>query len=468
MLNISYSANASNPRSTPGACEKRFTSPLSNNQEISPSSNTSTLNSGSLHPTMMVLENVIRQHRFCMGCEEVVFLGRWVVVAVVVVMVSVWCFSKEQRVDGVLMEGGVKDVTRIPMAMTEAMGMKVKGDDGKSRVGDVLGQVKKQRKKRKSFRVVEMVEDGVESAKNDRRLRFKEEINPAPATSPAEQKHHELPLVQQDSNPPLNSTLTTIPKLIWTYWDTHDPEPLPWMITAMTRGWSHYNPTHILTILRPTTLRIHLRMPLPANFHSPTTTPQQRANWIRLAILTDTVEYGSTPSTVLTGPIEHLWNPQTQSFAFRLDAFGRNVLRLILSPRYLMDVGRWITAWFNEYNTDGYARIIQTINDPAYLKLTVASQRVLMDMDEKEFPESIEAEDSGRGAYAMLKEAGYEDWEYARRLLGQRVKAVRGVYKLRGPTRQAVEEMVGGVESLGDVALGDSVFGQYVVRFFHH
>ncbi|KAJ3209133.1 hypothetical protein HDU67_006378 [Dinochytrium kinnereticum] len=235
-----------------------------------------------------------------------------------------------------------------------------------------------------------------------------------------------------------------IPRKIWTFWDGGPKSKIPEMIRAMTRGWAFHNPSYQVTILGPSTISKHIRMPLPPHFWDSSTTRQQRANWIRLAVLVEQGGFWIDASTILTGSLDTIRNRQkelkSEAFAYNLDWFSLNKSIPVYETYFLASVpqGKWLTAWFAEYNTvfsnfrcadeyltylqklygeEGYNRIAQNINDPSYLKLTIASQRVLsyglldgnVPLPDTERAESV--------PYRLLEASGYDDWVYARNLL---------------------------------------------------
>ncbi|KAJ3118642.1 hypothetical protein HDU96_010626 [Phlyctochytrium bullatum] len=316
---------------------------------------------------------------------------------------------------------------------------------------------------------------------------------------------------------------TPIPKQIWTFWDSDDAE-LPWMIKGMTKGWQFFNPDYKITVLRPATVATHLRTPFPPHFWTDDTTRQQRANWIRLAVLMEKGGFWIDASTVLTGSLDGILERQkvknTEAFAYHLDYFTLDKAIPVYETYFLATVphGQWITAWFSEYNTvftnfkcqddylvylakvygdDGYQKIVQRINDPSYLKLTVASQRVLTHAGIDPMPDTETAESV---PYRLLEASNYDDWDYARNLLchpeerklkpkDEEVEKEKArakeegreydpekvtpgvqewtdeeilVYKMRGPTRQAIAELI---ES-GTPVNPSSIFSKYVLRFF--
>ncbi|KAJ3209131.1 hypothetical protein HDU67_006374 [Dinochytrium kinnereticum] len=301
------------------------------------------------------------------------------------------------------------------------------------------------------------------------------------------------------------STKRSIPKLIWTYWDTLDSEPLPWMISAMIRGWRHQNPSYTVVVLRPSKLSEHIHVPLPATFFSPTTTPQQRATWVRLAVLFKHGGIWVDASMIITGSLDALvQGGGKEAFAFRLEAFSRDTVAGPKMPVYetyfvaTVPGGSWIKAWFDEYSLvfdvfecsdryldylkavygeEMYEKIIQKINDPSYLKLTVASQKVLVQrlanignttaddstgfLAHPSLPSSLSVEHP-IGPYNLLSISGYDDWAYARNLVERDTEIPSLIYKLRRPTRKAVEELM---NKGGAVVNPRSVFGRFVLGY---
>ncbi|KAJ3098403.1 hypothetical protein HDU97_004031 [Phlyctochytrium planicorne] len=309
-----------------------------------------------------------------------------------------------------------------------------------------------------------------------------------------------LSAIQRPPNPfatglireqPASKEFKEIPKKIWTFWDGNDD--LPWIIDAMTRGWKYYNPDFEVTVMRSNNVHKYINVPLPKNFWNPSTTKQQKANWIRLNVLTAHGGFWIDASTVLTGGLHGILERQkrlkTEAFAFYLDWFTLNPRIPVYETYFIATIpqGQWIQSWFNEYYTvfsnfkcsddyleylkkvnglDGYESIVQNINDNSYLKLTVASQRVLTTKRKLiTMPDTDRAEEI---PYRLLEASGYEDWEYANSLMNasEAIREQAGVpvslvYKLRFPTRQALEGL------LWNKTLVDerSIFARYVIKF---
>lgn len=93
----------------------------------------------------------------------------------------------------------------------------------------------------------------------------------------------------QESDPvhhesdPVHHEIVTIPKNIYTFWDTEPPSSL---VKSCMKNWEKMNPEHNVTLITYSTMSsiIDLNMtPLPRNFYS--IDPRYQADWIRLAIL---------------------------------------------------------------------------------------------------------------------------------------------------------------------------------------
>ncbi|KAJ3210928.1 Adenylate kinase 2, mitochondrial [Dinochytrium kinnereticum] len=277
-----------------------------------------------------------------------------------------------------------------------------------------------------------------------------------------------------------------IPRKIWTFWDGH-PNDVPWMIRSMMRGWKWFNPEYNVTLICSSEVWDHVHVPLPHNFWEEGITRQQKANWVRLAILMEHGGFWIDASTILTGSLDMILKRQrrlrTEAFAFYLDWFTVHKDVPVYETYFIATVphGVWISAWFNEYNfvfanfgcqdeyldylrhlhgDEGYARITQNINDHSYLKLAIASQRVLTYRNIV-LPDRFEAAEM---PYKLLERSGYDDWEYARNLLLpiQRGDEVMLVYKMRSPTREAIDEIL--MNRTG-MPVKESIFGRYVLRF---
>ncbi|KAI8838371.1 hypothetical protein BC829DRAFT_40001 [Chytridium lagenaria] len=144
------------------------------------------------------------------------------------------------------------------------------------------------------------------------------------------------------------SRFQPIPKRIWTFWDGNEDD-IPWMITAMMKGWSFHNPSYNITVICSSKVWDYLSTPLPHNFWDGAITRQQKANWVRLAILSEHGGFWIDASTIITGSLDYILDrqrhQQTEAFAFYLDYFTLNkaipVLRDLLSrhhPTWTMDI----------------------------------------------------------------------------------------------------------------------------------
>ncbi|KAJ3098514.1 hypothetical protein HDU96_011054 [Phlyctochytrium bullatum] len=114
----------------------------------------------------------------------------------------------------------------------------------------------------------------------------------------------------------------------------------PNFISRMVIAWKRHNRDFRVILLRPSTLSRHLTIPPPpefwgrtgANGTAPlTSTSQQRANWVRLAILAEHGGVWIDASVVLTGSLSTLLEPllnrsgvgAPEAFAFHTDGFSK-------------------------------------------------------------------------------------------------------------------------------------------------
>ncbi|KAJ3095416.1 hypothetical protein HDU97_006930 [Phlyctochytrium planicorne] len=294
-----------------------------------------------------------------------------------------------------------------------------------------------------------------------------------------------------------------IPKRVWAYWDAEKLEDVPWMVKAMINGWRSLNPDYNITLILNSQVWDYVGIPPPHNFWHKRMNNKQRANWIRLAILRQYGGFWIDASTILTGSLDIILNRQqelgTEAFAFYLDWFTLNKTIPVYETYFLATVpnGQWISAWMTEYNMvfsnfwcgDAYLKhlvslygnrtfdaIAQRINDVSYLKLTVASQKVIT-LRGIPLPDRVE---TTLVPYKTLQDSNYDDWLYAKNLL-EPVKdwkkrsgqaSVPLVFKLRTYTRDAIEEHLFNMTADGEVSGPPvlppraSVFGKYVMRYW--
>ncbi|KAJ3098329.1 hypothetical protein HDU96_011136 [Phlyctochytrium bullatum] len=289
-----------------------------------------------------------------------------------------------------------------------------------------------------------------------------------------------------------------IPKRIWAFWDGKRSE-IPWMIRAMVAGWRWHNPGYNVTVVTAEQVWEIVSVPIPHNFWDSSITRQQRANWMRLAILNEFGGFWIDASTIMTSSLDYILERQrrlrTEAYAFHIEPFTENPQMPVYETYFLATVptGMWISSWFHEYNLvfanfgchddyldyvrymhgdNGYRAITQGMNDPSYLKLAVASQRVLT---YRNIP-LPDTDGATSDPYQLLVDCQYDDWLYAQRLMeplggfsshahDAHAPGHTGLprfYKLRRHTRDAIEETL---RNRTTPVLKDSIFGRFVVRF---
>ncbi|KAJ3107490.1 hypothetical protein HDU97_004086 [Phlyctochytrium planicorne] len=205
----------------------------------------------------------------------------------------------------------------------------------------------------------------------------------------------------------------------------------------------------------------YIRTPLPPN--AANMIPQYKADWVRLAILMERGGIWLDASIVVTGSLSYIHEKQerngSQAFVYHLETFTNDYAKPVTESWFIATIagGAYITAWFQEFNKVfanfnmgdeylsylsyqygevGYQKILQWNSMPGYLKIHMASQKIL-EMDGITPPYS---EGALTGPLKLLETSGWSDWENAKRLLDPWPKNEKPplVIKLRGGARWAI------------------------------
>ncbi|KAJ3220208.1 hypothetical protein HDU67_005534 [Dinochytrium kinnereticum] len=276
-----------------------------------------------------------------------------------------------------------------------------------------------------------------------------------------------------------------IPNKIWTYCDDESGH-LPTILASLIEGWRWHNPHYDVTVIFPNTIANYTQARIPVNFWADHM-KDHRPHWIKLAVLLEHGGFWIDSTTMLTGSLDVFRKRQarkgTEAFAFYLDYYTMRKELPVFETYFIATIakGYWITSWFAEYNLafgnfhcnddyinflkmvhgeDGYSHIVQNMQWQTYLKLNIASQKVLT-LEGIPVPDGEEAEE---GPYRILKECKYDDWDYARRLL---LPVPRGeklplVVVLRSHTIKALNDIL---KQRSTLPPKTSIFGRYVMRF---
>ncbi|KAJ3209132.1 hypothetical protein HDU67_006377 [Dinochytrium kinnereticum] len=114
-----------------------------------------------------------------------------------------------------------------------------------------------------------------------------------------------------------------------------------------TNTWRRLLPDHTLRILTPETFEDFLSMPPPRNFYHINSTTAIRADWIRLALLSEHGGVWMDPGSVFTRNLNTGLQDQ-EAFVIWSDMADAEMPQ----PLVLGSVtgGKWVTAWLNELN----------------------------------------------------------------------------------------------------------------------
>ncbi|KAJ3107815.1 hypothetical protein HDU97_003163 [Phlyctochytrium planicorne] len=273
-----------------------------------------------------------------------------------------------------------------------------------------------------------------------------------------------------------------IPKTIWTFWDSADP---PEFVRECIYGWKRTNPDYEVIVLGKDSLSTYIKTPLPND----NSNPQAFSDWVRLAVLSERGGVWLDASVILTGSLRPYFELQEKNksevFAFHLNAFTSDFSKPIVESWFIATVprGKYITSWFNEFNKifvnfdmkdtyldflkdqygeAGYEEIRQKNNMASYLKIHMASQKILA-KDGVPVPFTLPAEE---GPYLLLDRGGWSDGEVAKQLVGpwKDEKNPPIVIKLRGGGRRDTIKLLEDKTTLIDKT---SVYAKFV-KFRDH
>ncbi|KAJ3099305.1 hypothetical protein HDU97_003279 [Phlyctochytrium planicorne] len=268
------------------------------------------------------------------------------------------------------------------------------------------------------------------------------------------------------SQPPSNPSTfqrksLQIPKIIWTYWDQGFMPPF---VEDCIEGWKRHNPDHTVVVLTALTVTTHIVTPLPPNFVGMDV--RFKSDWVRLAVLMEQGGIWMDASIIVTGSLNVIHEQQqgnrSEAFGFYLTSFTLNKEVPVFESWFIATVpyGKWVSAWFNEFNkvftnfamADTYLEYLQRIYGPetyqlilqnnfmpGYLKIHMASQKVLF-VDGIPVPCAEEAE---KIPYRLLNQVGFDDRLYAEALVSPfKDKDVPLLFKLRGGSRDAMIDLL--------------------------
>ncbi|KAJ3100145.1 hypothetical protein HDU97_002477 [Phlyctochytrium planicorne] len=273
-----------------------------------------------------------------------------------------------------------------------------------------------------------------------------------------------------------------IPRQIWTFWDSGNP---PLFVRECIEGWRRYNPEYNITVISHDTISKYIKTPPPANLNGMFN--RFMADWVRLAVVSERGGIWMDASMILTGSMDYILRKQEkyhfESFGYFLRVYTTNFTIPVFESWFFASApqGAWVSAWFSEFNKifanfnmedkyleylesiygqKGYERILQGNNMPEYLKIHMASQKVLT-MDNIKPPYAEEAE---KTPYLIMDETGFDDWAAAEMLVkpwNEKKHPIPWIFKLRGGVRSSMMEITG---SKKEMIHHSSVYSRFVKR----
>ena len=258
-----------------------------------------------------------------------------------------------------------------------------------------------------------------------------------------------LPFMLQEKEPlaqilqiPTVTDKTKVPKILWTFWDsTVLPAPFP---RDCIKTWKTFNTGYTINIIDTKNLN-YLGLSLPHNFYT-VSKPSFRSDWLRLAVL---YKYGGIwmdASFIVTASLDWVIDlvekEQSSSFLFYLEDFTDPGVGFPYYESWFISSRpdtELLKAWWAEFNicferfdmSDNYLsfllqtygkqqydKLIQRQDNPSYLKIHIALQKVLQ-IDGQTKPATLVAHDSNHGPYYILSKAKFKLWKYAELLYAE-------------------------------------------------
>jgi Capsular polysaccharide synthesis protein len=278
----------------------------------------------------------------------------------------------------------------------------------------------------------------------------------------------------------------SIPKHIWTYWDT---ESLPPFVQLCIEGWAFYNPDYTVTVLNMNNIGLHISEPIPANLTS--MIPATQSDWIRLAVLKEHGGIWMDATMVVTGPLDFVMAKQqemkSQGFMFHLNRYTSLTEFPVLESWFISSIpqGTFVTAWFKEfdwivreldgdgdrylahllhtYGQERHDHLRQRIATASYLKIHIAAQKV-MQIEGLEGIYSEAAEDEPFGPYILRARHHWNSKEYAHAFFKDYSAKVPRLSKIIGPVRA---EMMRYLEDPTNTISDSSLYRRFLMHKTH-
>lgn len=252
-----------------------------------------------------------------------------------------------------------------------------------------------------------------------------------------------------------NKNYNKAPKIIWTYWDNEDK--IPKMVRMCMDSWKKWNPNYEIILLTKKNYLDYANIPYEItsnkNFND---NPSRFSDLVRINVLAEFGGVWVDTSVLLKGSIDKWLFPRPGEFSgFYINGFTEIKESPIVENWFFAcnKSSKFMRAWRDEFikirefvTVEEYikSRInmgvnIQKINDPIYLAMHVAAQKVIQ-IDKYPLKDLIlrKAED---GPFKYLVDAKWDD-EKALELACMDKSYQKPIMKMRGGERDILEKNI--------------------------
>ena len=252
-----------------------------------------------------------------------------------------------------------------------------------------------------------------------------------------------------------NKNYNRAPKIIWTYWD--NPDRIPKVVEMCMESWRKWNPDYEIILLTKKNYLDYVNIPYEItsnpNFND---NPARFSDLVRINVLAEFGGVWVDASILLKESIDKWLFPRPGEFSgFYIDGFTEIKESPVIENWFFAcnKGSKFMRAWKDEFikmrdyvTVEEYIKSrmkmgvdIQKINDPIYLAMHVAAQKVLQ-IDKYPIQELIlrKAED---GPFKYLVDAKWDD-EKALELACMDKSYQRPIMKMRGGERDILEKNI--------------------------
>jgi hypothetical protein len=201
---------------------------------------------------------------------------------------------------------------------------------------------------------------------------------------------------------PIQKNSKTIPKVIYTFWASGQ---INTFVMDCIGTWSKHAPDYRVNIITLETVHQYTNKVIPKSIYSSNITVQAKSDWIRLAVILEHGGIWLDASVILTGTLAWIHKYQqkysVENIFFYLESSTMNLSRPHIESNVFASVPKspFIKAWFSEfhsilsdynmsdlyladlmrkYGLTKYLEILQGNGNPSYLKIYVASRKVMI------------------------------------------------------------------------------------------